>query len=223
MNSNNSRLIAIGIVVLILLGLGGWYLYGRNKTPQKMMQTSQAPAKSSTSSNNTTLAGLLAMGQNLRCSFATNGTAGAATSGTFYVSKGNVRGDLTMKNSDGKENQMSIIRQGDTNYVWGSILPAGTGFKMTLALDKLTSGAQASQYASVTQKADYNCMPWNVDASLFTPPATIKFTDMTAMMPVSPTGAQTQTQSQGSTNPCASITNPAAKIACEKAMHSNGY
>jgi hypothetical protein len=222
MNSKNSKLVAVVIAIIILLGLGGYLLYGKSKAPQKVMQTTQAPVKSLTPATNTTLAGLMSLGQNLRCTFNTNSTTGASTNGTVYISKGNVRGDFTVKAKDGKQDQMSIIRVGDTNYIWGSALP--TGIKMTLALDKLTSGAQTSQYSTVNQKTNYNCMPWSVDPSLFTPPASVKFTDMTGLMPVSPTGAQTQNQgSSTTTNPCTGITDAAAKTACENAMHSNGY
>ena len=217
----NSKVIAIVIAIIILLGLGGFILYGKSKAPTKTAQTSQTPAKSQNSSTNTTLAGLIALGQNLRCSFSVTGTNGDLTNGTFYVSKENVRGDFTVKTPDGKQNQMSIIRMGDTNYVWGSALPRG--IKMTLSLDKITQGAQASQYSAVNQKTNYNCLPWNVDASLFTPPANVTFTDMTGLVPASPTGTQTQTQTQGSSNPCAAIANPAAKTACENAMQNKGY
>ena len=220
MNSKNSKVIAVVVILLILLGLGGYFMFGKSKTPEKTTQTSQTPAKSAQPATNTTLAGLIAMGQNLRCTFSTNGASGASTKGTFYVSKGNVKGDITMKTPDGKESQMSIIRMGDTNYIWGSALP--TGIKMTLAIDKLTSGAQASQYANVNQKTDYNCIPWNVDASLFTPPANVKFTDMTNLMPKSPvvTGAQTTPSGKGYL--CNGITDPTAKAACENSLNQSG-
>jgi len=215
----NSKVIAIVVVLIILLGLGGIFLYSKSSksvAPVKTAQITQTPAKSQNTFNNTTLAGLIALGQNLRCTFSVTGTNGDTTNGTFYVSKANVRGDFTIKTTDGKQNQVSMIRIGDTNYIWGSALPSG--IKMTLSLDKIRQSAQVSQYQAVTQKTNYSCLPWNVDASLFTPPANIKFTDVTSMIPVSPTGTQTQTQTTGSVDPCAAITNATAKTACENAL-----
>lgn len=219
----NSKIIGVIVAVIILLALGGYFIFGKNKAPEKMAQTSQTPAKTSASATNTTLAGLLAMGQNQRCTFSTNSTTGGTTNGTFYVSKGNVRGDMTMKASNGKEDQMSIIRMGDTNYIWGSALP--TGIKMTLSLDKITQGANAnaSQYSSINQKADFNCVPWSVDSSLFTPPANVKFTDMTSMMPNSVSPGGTQVTPSGKGYLCDGITDPSAKAACENSMHGSGY
>ena len=213
----NSKIIAATIVIIVLLGLGGYLLLGKTKAPTKTEQTAGSGAKSGNAFNNTTLSALLGMGQNLRCSFNTTG-ASETTQGTFYISKGNVRGDFNVKTSDGKDNQMSLIRTGDTTYIWGSALP--TGIKMTFSLDEIAKNSQTSQYSSLTEKTNYNCMPWSVDNSLFTLPTNVKFTDLSSMMPsVSPAGTKTE----GTTDPCASITDPTAKTACENALKQSGH
>jgi hypothetical protein len=224
MFKNKTLVIVAAVIILLLLGGAAYLTLSKSSTNQPVTaKTTPAPTTSANPGNNTTLAGLLALGQNLRCSFNVNGTNGGTTQGTFYVSNGNVRGDFVMKTADGKENQMSMIRIGDENYIWGSALPRG--IKMKLSLDQLSKNAQASQFSSVNQKVDYNCAPWSVDSSLFALPTNVTFTDITSMMPVaSPaTGTGPQTQTQGNPNPCAAITNPTAKAACENAMHNNGY
>ena len=211
----NKTLVIVAVIVILAL-LGGAAYLSLSKSSKNQKETAKvtpAPTTSATSANNTTLAGLLALGQNLRCSFNTNETSTeTSTQGTFYVSNGNVRGDFVVKSADGKENQMSMIRNGDESYIWGPSLP--TGIKMKLSLDQFTKNQQASQFANVNQKTNYNCIPWNVDASLFIPPANVTFTDVTSMIPLtSPTGAKTQTAS-----PCNQITDTTAKAACVKAL-----
>lgn len=209
----NTKLLAIAALVILLLGAGGLYFLSQNK-PQTQDTTNKAATESEKSSGKS-LMDLISLGQNQRCTFST-ANEGGSTEGTFYVSQGNVRGDFKVKTSQGKESQMSMIRSGDTNYMWGSDLQ--TGIKMKLSLEDLSKNTQANQYSSVdpSAKADYNCMPWTVDSSLFTPPSNVKFTDLSSMMDKmqGPTGTQTGSGS----NPCDQITDPEDKTACENAM-----
>jgi hypothetical protein len=203
------------VIILALLGGAAYLSLSKSSTNKSMTaKVTPQPTASANPANNTTLAGLLALGQNLRCSFNVNSASGGSTQGTFYISNGNVRGDFAMKSADGKENQISMIRLGDENYIWGPALPKG--IKMKLSLDKLSANAQASQFANVNQKTDYNCIPSNADASLFTPPANVTFTDVSSMMPAeTPAGVKTQAAS-----PCDQITDATAKAACLKALNN---
>lgn len=222
MFKNKTLVIVAVVIILALLGGAAYLSLSKSSTNQGITaKVTSAPTTSPTSANpanNTTLAGLLALGQNLRCSFNVKATSGESTQGTFYVSNGNMRGDFVMKNTAGKENQMSMIRNGNENFIWGPALP--TAIKMNLSLDKLAANAQTSQFGNVNQKTNYNCVPWSVDASLFTPPANIKFTDIGQMMaPQATTGTKTpQTAS-----PCDQISDPTTKASCLKAMNNNGY
>jgi len=222
MFKNKTLVIVAAVVILLLLGGVAYLTLSKSSTNQGgTAKVTPAPTTSANSANNTTLAGLLALGQNLRCSFNAKGTSGTSTQGTFYVSSGNVRGDFVVKNTDGKETQMSMIRNGDENYIWGPSLP--TGIKMKLSLDKLAANEQTNQFANVNQKTNYNCVPWGVDSSLFTPPSNVKFTDVGSMMIPAASPTTGQTQNQGSPSPCAAITNATAKAACENAIKNNGY
>lgn len=203
----NTKLLGIVIAVIILLGAGGLYLFSQNK-PQTQETTNQAATESEKSSGKS-LMDLISLGQNQRCTFSTTNESGL-TEGTFYVSQGNLRGDFktTVK---GKVTEMSMIRSGDTNYMWGSSLPMG--IKMTLSLDDLSKNQQASQYVNASEKLAYNCRQWNVDSSLFTPPANIKFTELPNTMMPKTTGTE-----QKSTSACDQITDATTKAACEKAL-----
>lgn len=212
----NNKVIVAVVALVLLLGIGGFFIMGQNKSSVKTTGASPTPAQNANSTSNKSLVDILALNQNLRCGFNVKGSTGGGSEGTFYVSNGKVRGDFTVTSKDGKEEKMSMIRDGDTNYIWGSSLPTG-GIKMTLALDEMSANDQASQYVNPTQKTDYNCITWNVDASLFTPPANVKFTDITSMMPKT-TGTGTQT----GTGPCSQITDAGARAACESAIQQNG-
>ena len=191
----NAKLLAIAASVILLLGAGGLYLFSQNK-PQTQDIANQAATESEKSSGKS-LMDLISLGQNQRCTFSTTNESGS-TQGTYYLSEANLRGDFKVKTSQGKESQMSMIRSGDTSYMWGSDLQ--TGIKMKLSLEDLSKNKEVNQYSSVnpSAKADYNCVPWTVDSSLFTPPSNVKFTDL-------------------SSNPCDQITDPEDKTACENA------
>ena len=219
MNTKNIAIAAILVLLLLLLGAGGYLMLNKNSANNLKTASKETPVPTKTEQTTKSLTDLLSLGQNLRCTFDTTSTTGGSTKGTVYVSGTKIRGDFTVTAKDGKEEQTSMIRVGDTNYVWGSILP--TGIKMTLSLDKISGNAQASQYFNPSQKTNYTCVPWSVDASLFTPPSNIKFTDMTTLLAPKETVTGTQTKT-GTSDPCSQITDATAKAACENALKQSG-
>lgn len=210
----NTKLLAIGAAVILLLGAGGLYLYTQSgKT--------QAPSDNSTTTTNNenkakSLMDLISSGQSQRCTFASTNENGS-TKGTVYVSSNNARTDITTT-VDGKESEISMIRKGNDNYIWGSDLEQG--IKMTLSLEELSTNEQANQYTgsvNPNEKVDFSCMPWTVDESLFTPPVNIKFTDVSAMMEKTKGTPGTMPN----TSACDAIADPTAKASCIKALSGN--
>lgn len=204
----NTKVIGVIAALILLLGAGGAYFLSQNKTTSNT-DSSQTPT--TTESKSSSLLDLLSAGKNQRCTFKTS-TSTSVSEGTFYIANGKMRGDFKTT-VDGKTEEMSMIRDGDTNYIWGSSLE--TGIKMTIAIDKLSENQQASQFVNPDAKLDYNCMPWTTDSSLFTPPSNVKFTDMTSLVAPKTTGTQT---TEKSTSYCDQITDAAAKAACVNAM-----
>ena len=217
---NKNLVIAVVVVVLILLlGVGGYLMLNKN-APSTSTQNTQQTTKDKTQSGQTTksLLDLVKMGQNLRCTYKTT-IANGSTEGTVYISGQNVRADFTVNVSGQEPAQTSMIRKGDTTYVWGSTMP-DKGIKMTTSLDKMSEDKQTSQYVDPNQKINYSCSPWNVDSTLFTVPNNIEFTDMTSMM--APKASVTGTTTQNSSDPCAAIEDPTTKAACENALKQSG-
>lgn len=204
----NTKLFGIIAAVVLLLGTGGLYFLNQNKSANNStFDTSPTQKQNQT----TSLLELLSKGGNQRCTFTTS-TEKGMTEGTVYVSGEKMRGDIKTT-VDGKTEEISMIRDGDTNYMWGTSLKMG--IKMTISLDEFASSDQAGQFVSPDQKFDYNCAPWTTDNSLFTPPSNVKFTELPSSMMPKTTGTQGNINS---VSYCDQITDPAAKAACVNAM-----
>lgn len=219
MKSKNITIAVIILALFLLLVASGYMMLNKKTSPSNLAVTKEAVKPTKAGQTTKSLLELIKLGQNLRCTFKSEVNNGS-TEGTVYISGQNVRGDFNIT-SEGKTMQTSMIKTGDTNYVWGSSMP--TGIKMTIALDKLSENKQASQYVDPNQKVDYNCTPWNVITSIFTPPTNVKFTDMTNLLAPKQTVTGTQTQTKIDTSGiCNQITDPTAKTACENALKQSG-
>lgn len=208
--------IAAAVVILLVLGLGGFFLFSKNQTPSTQNQTSNTTSGQGQSAMNS-LADLLTGGQNVTCEFNSpvdeNGYSGK---GTVYMSSGNMRGDFE-NTQNGKTTKMSMIRKGNDNFIWGDSME--TGIKMTLSPEDLKSETnEASKYVDLNQKADYKCNPWGVDQSKFNPPSDIKFTDFSKMMEET-TKMMKDKDASVNSSVCDSITDASAKAACKNAMN----
>ena len=205
----NIKVVAVIVAAIILLG-GGALLFSKNAnkpTAQPAPSTSATQAPSAGQS----LSDILALGKTQQCTFSYDSTSGGKTEGTIYLSGDKMRGDFKVTSS-GKVSDFSLIRVGDTNYIWGTGLPGG--IKMTISAKDLAGNTQVQQYVNADQKADYKCGAWITDASKFTPPANVKFTDYSAMMPksnASPAGTGAGYSSQCAA--CNYLTGE-SKIAC---------
>lgn len=205
----NTKIVGVVVAIIFLFVAGGLYL-SQNKPVTK---TNTSPTPTKTENKSTSLMDLLTLNKPQRCTFSTK-TADTLTEGTVYISEKKIRQDFK-STTKGKVEEMSMIITNNTSYIWGTSLP--TGIKMTLSLDEVAKNTQASQYVNPNAKVAYNCMPWNTDASLFTPPANIKFTDISSIMPKT-TGTE-----QKSVSPCDQITDASAKASCLKAIQGNNY
>ena len=131
----------------------------------------------STAASKDSMQNLLASGKSLQCTFEKD-DAGTNQKGTLYIASDRMRGDFDVQSSDG-EYPMHMIREGNTSYMWGGPMGENTGMKMEIS----SNGAQAPQHGpDMNEEMDFECQPWNVDASKFVPPANVEFQDMSAMM-----------------------------------------
>lgn len=91
--------------------------------------------------------------------------------GTIYINGTDMRGDFTTV-AEGKTIKASMILKDGYSYNWSSA--SNMGFKMKTVKDSATD--ESDLYAwNADQIGDYNCEPWTVDESIFTPPTNITF------------------------------------------------
>lgn len=216
---NKQALIGIAAAVIILLGAGGVFLYSQNKSPkpQPNTTTSQTAQENTEPSVSNSLTSLLKSGKTQQCSFSSDDLGGGSTKGVVYVTGNKMRSDVTISTAE-KESSISVIRNGDDNYIWGSEFPNSTGIKMTLSLDEYASdsGSDSKKYFDPTKKVDYDCSGWTVDSFVFNPPSNIKFSDFSAMMESMMKISKTPTGGTGNSSQC-SVCNSLsgdAKTAC---------
>lgn len=210
---NKTLLIVISAAVIVLLGAGGIFLYSKNKiasTPNKTI-SSVSPAQKENSSEGS-FKDIFSNSGNKMCTFYTKGEK-EETKGTVYSSNDKAYGEIQLISSS-KTQKTFFIRNGDVFYMWGDSLP--TGLKMTVSVDEMVNKMSGNQPTfAPNQKVTFKCSDWTVDSKKFTPPADVKFTDLSSM--IKKTGATgTPTTTAGSSSQC-SICNSltgAAKTAC---------
>lgn len=206
--------VAAIVVILLVLGLGGFFLFSK-QSPSAQNQTSSAITGDEKSAMGS-LVDLINGGSNVTCDFNSPvDENGYASKGTVYISSGNMRGDF-VTTQNGKVTNMSMIRNGNDNYIWGDEMEAG--IKMTLSTEELTKETnESSKYVDLNQKLDYKCNPWGVDKSKFNPPTNIKFTDLSKMMEET-TKMMEDKKIDIDSSVCDSIEDATAKAACKSAM-----
>ncbi len=218
---NKQALIGIVAAAIILLGAGGVFLYSKNKPAAEPSSTTSATEQTKTeSSMSDSLSSLLKSGKTQQCTFSYTDPNGDSTQGVAYITAEKIRTDLTI-NSNGKESNVYVVRNGDDNFIWGSEFPNNTGLKMTLSIEDYESNTDSKEYFDPTRKVDYDCSGWTPDSTKFTPPANIKFQDLSAMMQnlikttVKPSGAAT-TPSASNCSVCNSLTGDAKNVCLQQ-------
>ncbi len=210
-------IIAVIVLVLLLLGLGGYLMFGKNTAPQQNQTSNTTPGQQTTNSAMNSLMNLITSGSNVTCDYnLPTDENGYSVKGTVYLSQGNMRGDFVTI-TEGKSTNMSMIRKGNDNYIWGDAIEAG--IKMTLDPEDLqTETNEASKYVDLNKEVDMRCNPWGVDQSKFNPPTNVKFTDYTKMVEESKKMMKDNEGTTYDSSLCDSIEDASAKTACQKAM-----
>ncbi len=136
-----------------------------------------------------TLASLVGRGQSLECTIVYESPNAPTVEGTYFVNDGRVRGDFLSKVPElGGDVLSSIIMADGEFYSWSEIGGQLYGVKTTATgAPGATEGTSAARPpvpddATVT----YDCRPWTqLDNSIFEPPSTVLFQDMSNLMDAS--------------------------------------
>lgn len=209
MFKNKGLVVAIAVVILALLGGVAYMKFAKSSTaPQQT--TVQEQSKASPSSRVENLKSLLAGGKTVNC---TINNPGNGETGTVFISDKKFRGDFVTKDSNGKIVDSHVISDGTYTYIWTSESPGG--IKMKVDITSAEASAQAKNF-NLGEQTGLNCSPWGVDASKFTVPTNIQFTDLSSMIAPKATSGTTKTQTA---SPCDQIADPTGKAACLKALN----
>jgi hypothetical protein len=181
----------IGIIVIILLLGGGWYYMNmmRPNTSNSNQKTGTIENQE-TGSGMTSLKDLLSMGKNQKCTYKYSDPTTGTMEGVTYIStSGKMRGDYTGTDPAGKTFSGHMINDTQFMYTWSSQTPQGMKIPITEDMKKTVDDAQKNpqdyqKYVNTDAKMAYDCDNWNGDASVFTPPSDVQFTDLSEQMKV---------------------------------------
>jgi hypothetical protein len=139
-------------------------------------------------SGTSSLANLLARAENLECAitYAAPGLESEPIIGTYFTTKGKVRGDFIVS-GDGGGIVSSIILTDDTVYSWSVIEGETYGVRsdrLTWLTERGNSGnITLSEPIDFDSVVAYECAPWSaVDVSIFEPPHEVLFRDHTTVL-----------------------------------------
>ena len=184
----------IVVILIVVLATSGKQASTPATTGTQGANSSIANASSSTSdqsgqTNQTTASAarqtihdLIASGATETCTFSIPATgAFSSLSGTVYMSSGSTRGDFVKTDTTNKTvNSHMIIANGIT-YLWTDALSKGVKLSWAIAASSSAMLGKAGGI-DVNQPTDYSCTSQTPDQSLFTLPANITFTDITAFV-----------------------------------------
>lgn len=214
----NKKVLAVVAVLVVILGLYGAYrVYNHFKrlsgNPVSQTQTATTTAPTTLGS----LKDLIAKGISQSCSYSSDNT-----SGTVYMSGGQIRADISAE-IDNKPSTSHLIIKDNMTYLWTD--GTKTGIKMAYnpnATPSATGGTPSANSSGVLDpntSMDYKCNPWVADASQFTLPTGVTFSTFT--MPSQSSGATPATGSTSSQcSYCDSLTGD-NKTQCLTALKCN--
>lgn len=211
MKKNKTGIIIVVVVLLILIGGGVFFLMSHSNKTSESAQSANPQAQSPQKKS---LFDFFSMAGSQKCTFSDGNNT---SSGVVYIGNGKMRGDFQSASST-KTGATHMVNDGTYIYMWTD--GQQSGYKMSLAVMKQqeaqitespSNGTSSSQPVDMQQKADYSCGPWSVDASLFTVPTNVTFTDYSSMMQQ---GAAQATHSSAANG---IKVNPAVCAQCNKA------
>lgn len=127
---------------------------------------------------------LAKLGKNYTCTFADVDDEGNRTEGTVYVEgETNFRGEFGMMQG-GKMMHSTMIRAGNTSYMWSEEEPGGIMMTIEEDDDSLfgLEGDDSDEELDEDEPVEMKCRSWPPNRNMFEPPSGRKFTDMNAQL-----------------------------------------
>ena len=194
----NTPQLLIIVVAVVVIGGGAWLLLQPEEEMSPSTDATDTSAvsdtdemesvESSSFTGSDTLAALMQLGASVRCDFVSTDEDGTDSEGTFYTDQSRFRVDAETS-TDGETYVSHMINDDERVYVWGEtpegmmgITFSGEDMEPTEPESYELPAGSDEEYVDMSQRVAYDCGRWNVDASVFTPPSDVEFSDMNAMM-----------------------------------------
>lgn len=178
-SSSRNIIIGVAVIVLILLGIGGYYVMGQKSASQATNAPQVTTSPTASQGMFGSIKDALSKSLSLQCMYEENGKKTTA-----YIKAGAVRADMS---GGMKEENGSVIMKDSKMYFWNG----KEGIMMKFDTSAVPSVPAEQDNSSKTPNSDIleglekykdACKPATVSDTLFTPPADVKFVDQTKMM-----------------------------------------
>lgn len=206
-----------GVVLALIVGILALVMLFRDDTKEAVTSPESVPAaQNETSKEVTPVAGtdtlqsLLALGQNLECTISyamENEGVSSVTEGTYFTSRGRMRGDFLIPGMEGSAVSSMILADG-IMYTWTEIEGEKYGMKIDLSdleQSKSANGApEVHEAVPLDTAVSYNCKPWvALDGSVFEVPTDVIFKDYKDLINVGMEYSTSYEESAGGAAQCA--------------------
>lgn len=181
--------VLIGIVALLVIGGGAYFLLGSKDTETTTSRTTGVVENELPSDGSDKLIGegalsaLFDMGTPMTCTFTTEDAEGSSK-GVFKQSGSKYRVNVVTVGSGGTY-ETNMINNGDKTFVWGDGTLGDTALMYSNVEgedDTFFGDDEDEEGFDADQSASYDCDLGLVSGSEFVPPANIDFMDMDTMM-----------------------------------------
>ncbi len=201
---NTKILIGLAVAIVVVGGMAVYMITGNN---------------SNTFEPEANLSGrfeqVLASGEDVKCDFAHDDEQGNVTEGVVYVSDGGekIRADFMFSQRGEESFEGHVIRDGTTNYVWGSFAEQGIQSEITI---EEQNELFKSEDAEIPDTVVYHCSKWSVDNEQFEKPSNITFLDVSSQMNI--TGQNVGDMKAFQCSACESIPDATQRAQCLSAL-----
>ena len=193
------------VVILIILGLA-WFAMSKKGGSQSKVESNSQTQSTPQTPITTTMKELQLSGKTQKCevTFSNDKTT---SKGTLYFGNGKMRADFN-STVEGKAMTSHMINDGTSIYTW--IDGQNLAVKMSVKATEGSTTEKQQQSLDPNAKYNYDCSSWAADDFILTPPAALKFMDLSTP----------PSNESGNTASCTACNNAGSgKAQCLAALH----
>lgn len=176
----NKKVALVALVLVVAFGAAGC----GKKSDQLKLTVNDSSDASAMEKFSGSMNELLSRGKAMKCDFTVSDKDYKQTS-TIYVDGKNMRLDGVITMAGQPETKTHMIADESYNYIWSED-KTGMGIKMKTGDVNANAGDSTAKAedtkVDMNMKLDMDCGKWSPDATVFTPPSDVKFSDFSEML-----------------------------------------